>query len=928
LLSAAGIDGAYPVDYKAAAAELRSARKAGLLKPTGLTPAGMVNSIGEFGRFDNPSELAAGQWRASEAAAADLKAQGYSALAAVVGYCPGPGSLPLLGVAIRYFFRKAIEADGELAQALAFARLESLAETQKYQFESLNKAIEEQGERIEAALGEILSEVVEVKGVALDIRAEQDKLGDQNRKLMEAVLALQAKLDQVGRAAVRPQDSLSVRSDGERELVKRVIAQYRKLPSAERYARPALQNAVGLLEVAAGDFAAAQADFAAVAEHVADPAVKGAAYLNAYRAALEARDWDNALQELLAAVKSDSRRFAPFPMGKYKPERILGAGGFGVAFLCKHKYMDAQVVVKTLSGSEHDRDFEAVFAEARAAAAIQHLQIVRITDCGYADPNAKDRPFVVMDYFPGQSLDEYVRAKGPISVERMLPLARTLADALLAAHAKGILHRDVKPGNVLVKWQGNEFDSRLIDFGLAVQHKIAGSDASTSRSRKTLIGESIAGTVDYAAPEQMGRGASAIGPYSDVYGWAKTCCFSLFQTAQPTLRHWQGIPEGFADLLSRCLEENPKGRPQTFATVIEELDQLGPDGNAVVVGRLAPASSSRRAEPLELDDEDERSETRRERDEGSSRFRTKKKKKSSSFPSWILLILGLPIWVAILAAVGSVCLVVVMMIYVLAHRNSSDQQKIVQNALQNAQSSANAPAPTQSIFGMPAIPSAPPSAPNIPPGTFGVPGVGSGPSQGNFPPVRPGWEWPGGPPMARPDLPAGWKDTRPQGGAFARNEFRDVRQDGSYLIGFEIGLGKFSRPNDTIGYLRPIWQMPAGEQLGTAYGMRPAAGVWTMKAKEDYALAGAAIVGGGCLDGICFTFMKKKGNALDPTDYYVSEFFGDPLKKPHLNQTRVGDGSYLVGIHGTRYDDKGGNRFNDGGAIGMLGFVIAPTLPN
>ena len=95
------------------------------------------------------------------------------------------------------------------------------------------------------------------------------------------------------------------------------------------------------------------------------PQAKAEAHFNAYRAALEQRDWASALRELIEAVKLDGRRFAPFPVGKYHPLRILGAGGFGVAFLCKHKYMDAQVVVKALMLEDLGRDADKVFAEAQ-----------------------------------------------------------------------------------------------------------------------------------------------------------------------------------------------------------------------------------------------------------------------------------------------------------------------------------------------------------------------------------------------------------------------------------------------------------------------------------------------------------------------------------------------------------------------------------
>jgi hypothetical protein len=114
----------------------------------------------------------------------------------------------------------------------------------------------------------------------------------------------------------------------------------------------------------------------------------------------------------------------------------------------------------------------------------------------------------------------------------------------------------------------------VIDFGLALRAESAPSTRKQSLDR-TLLGSSIAGTLEYAAPEQLGKlKGVAVGPYSDVYGFGKTCCFALFGTAQPTFQHWQQIPRDLADLLGRCLSEQPRGRPQDFAAVLADLDRV------------------------------------------------------------------------------------------------------------------------------------------------------------------------------------------------------------------------------------------------------------------------------------------------------------------------------------------------------------------
>jgi WD40 repeat protein len=179
-----------------------------------------------------------------------------------------------------------------------------------------------------------------------------------------------------------------------------------------------------------------------------------------------------------------------------------------------------------------------------------------------------------MDYFQGQTLEGYVKEHGPLPVEDVLAVARQVAEGLQAAHGAKVLHRDVKPANLLVRKEAAGWKVKVIDFGLALPQKVVETSqkASTVRQKETRVGSSVAGTLDYGAPEQMGRRKEPVGRYSDVYGWAKTCCYALFQTTQPTFRHWQSVPEPLAELLGRCLEEDPKKRPQGFAEVLKGLD--------------------------------------------------------------------------------------------------------------------------------------------------------------------------------------------------------------------------------------------------------------------------------------------------------------------------------------------------------------------
>jgi DNA polymerase len=123
----------------------------------------------------------------------------------------------------------------------------------------------------------------------------------------------------------------------------------------------------------------------------------------------------------------------------------------------------------------------------------------------------------------------------------------------------------------------------------------------------TLAGTSIAGTLDYAAPEQMGKlSGASVGPYSDVFGFARTCCYALFGTPQPLMRHWRSLPHEFAELLESCLEEKPEQRPQEFNQVLGVLARLGSPAASPVA--VASPVSTPTVRPVSADADSQRRE--------------------------------------------------------------------------------------------------------------------------------------------------------------------------------------------------------------------------------------------------------------------------------------------------------------------------------
>ena len=211
-------------------------------------------------------------------------------------------------------------------------------------------------------------------------------------------------------------------------------------------------------------------------------------------------------------------------------------------------------------------------------------------DQDFAIQHSRLRPYFVLEYFAGETLDQYLRREKTIPVNGFLPLARQIAEAVHAAHQARIFHRDLKPANVMVRLLSEgatvddawTWDVRVIDFGLAVRVQSIRASIAVPASLRSTREKSIAGTIKYAAPEQMGELPGVeVGPYSDVYAFGKTCLELLFQTTEPKGWHWKGLPAEIRDplqeLLERCTAPALAERYSNFAPVLTMLTELNPD---------------------------------------------------------------------------------------------------------------------------------------------------------------------------------------------------------------------------------------------------------------------------------------------------------------------------------------------------------------
>jgi serine/threonine protein kinase len=235
-------------------------------------------------------------------------------------------------------------------------------------------------------------------------------------------------------------------------------------------------------------------------------------------------------------------------IGRYEVEKVLGRGGMGVVFKAFDTELNRPVAIKVLaphlagSGAARER----FGREARAAAAVAHEHVVSIHD---VEVSAK-HPYLVMQYVPGESLQSYVDRHGPLEPGELVRIGHQIAAGLAAAHAQGLVHRDIKPGNIMLE---NALGRIVItDFGLAQ----AADDASLTHSGI------VAGTPHYMAPEQA-RGEPA-DPRTDLFSLGAVLYFMA--TGHPPFRAEQAMA-----VLHRICHDRQRPLPQLNANIPLEL---------------------------------------------------------------------------------------------------------------------------------------------------------------------------------------------------------------------------------------------------------------------------------------------------------------------------------------------------------------------
>src|SRR5512139_1314706 len=293
-------------------------------------------------------------------------------------------------------------------------------------------------------------------------------------------------------------------------------------------------------------------------------------------------------------------------LGAYEVLNLLGSGGMGEVYLARDTRLDRTVAIKVLQGhlavsAETRQRFE---REARVISSLNHPNICTLYDIGHLE----GMDYLVMEHIEGESLADRL-ARGPLPLPELLRIGVEIADALDRAHRQGLVHRDLKPGNIMLTKTG----AKLLDFGLARATGLSaapGDLSSPTMSRPLTAEGTIVGTYQYMAPEQLeGREADA---RSDLFSLgavlyematgkrafegrsqASLIASILKEAPKPISAIVSVAPAALDRVVLRCLEKDPDDRYQTARDVLLELKWIADMGSRA--GVPAPVAARRKS---------------------------------------------------------------------------------------------------------------------------------------------------------------------------------------------------------------------------------------------------------------------------------------------------------------------------------------------
>jgi serine/threonine-protein kinase len=268
-------------------------------------------------------------------------------------------------------------------------------------------------------------------------------------------------------------------------------------------------------------------------------------------------------------------------LGQYTLGEKIGGGGMGEVYKASHALLKRPAAVKLLPpdkvGAPALKRFE---REVQLTSQLTHPNTIAIFDYGHTQSGIF---YYAMEYLDGIDLDRLVRTHGPLPPSRVVHILRQVCGALAEAHQMGLIHRDVKPANVILCRRGGQLDvAKVVDFGLV-------KDLQADDPVELTGANTIAGTPLFLAPESI-TGRGAVGPESDLYALGAVGFFlltarppfegSLIEVCghhlhtpppRPSEKLGRSLPRALEDLLLRCLEKDPRRRPASAAELESQL---------------------------------------------------------------------------------------------------------------------------------------------------------------------------------------------------------------------------------------------------------------------------------------------------------------------------------------------------------------------
>ncbi len=295
--------------------------------------------------------------------------------------------------------------------------------------------------------------------------------------------------------------------------------------------------------------------------------------------------------EYAVPARADEDLTGSVLLGRYQILRPLGVGGMGTVYLCEHTTILKKFAVKVLSAelSQRPDHVDRFLREARASSMISHPNVVEITDFGQTPGGA---PFFVMEYLHGEDLSDTLAREGKLPWRRAKQVMLQICAALHAAHEQGIVHRDMKPGNVLrVEQAGNQDFCKVLDFGIA---KVTSNEV---KDRTLTQSGTVIGTPEYMSPEQ-GWG-NPVDHRGDIYA-SGVILFELLAGKVPFSgnslmeilnRHMYevpdvegaGIPEDIGRIILKAMQKDRELRFQSMQEFINALEAIGTGAATVQV---------------------------------------------------------------------------------------------------------------------------------------------------------------------------------------------------------------------------------------------------------------------------------------------------------------------------------------------------------